>query len=319
LTFFPLGEFALSCQHLEQGLAHYNLQKHRSLVFLYGQDPGVSSLSFMARVLWIQGYPDQALGKVREALMLAQDLVHPYSLSLALALENTVWLHRHRREIQAVQAQTETLITLSREKGFSLFWAIGATYQGWAMVEQGQGEKGIAQIRQSLAALTSTGAKTFESDYLTLLAVSYRKLGRQERGQKVLAEAFKTINKTGERWYEAELYRLKGELMLQRGTRDWGLGTRSSSPQPPSFKPQIPEERLREAEGYFHKAIDIAQKQQAKSWELRTATSLARLWQSQDKPSEARDLLAPVYNWFTEGFDTADLKDAKALLEELSH
>jgi len=188
------------------------------------------------------------------------------------------------------------------------------------MVEQGESKKGIAQIGQSLAALASTGAKTFESDYLTLLAVGYSKLGWREREQKVLSETFKTINKTGERWYEAELYRLKGELTLQLGTRDWGLvSSLQSPPQASSLKPLVSEERLREAEEYFRKAIDIAQKQQAKSLELRTVMSLARLWQSQDKPSEARDLLAPVYNWFTEGFDTADLKDAKALLEELSH
>lgn len=315
LTFFPLGEFAPARQHLEQGLTHHHLHQHRSLVFLYGQDPGVASLSFMAWVLWIQGHIDQSLKKRRAALTLAQELDHPYSLSLVLV--NALWLHRHCRDMQATAEQAEALIALSSDKGFSLFRAMGAAHQGWTMVAQGQGKKGIAQIRQSLAILTSTGAKTFESDYLALLAQSYGMLGWQERGRRVLAKAFKTINTTGERWYEAELHRLAGELTLQVETGNWRLKTSPSSPQAPNLKLLISGAVAREAEKSFLKAIHIARKQQAKSWELRAATSLARLWTQQGKALQARELLAPVYNWFTEGFETKDLQEAKALLDSL--
>jgi len=311
LSFFPLGQFTLAREHLEQALTHHSLLKHRPSVFLYGQDPGVTSLSFLAWISWIEGYMDRALEKIREALALAQELAHPYSWSFALV--NASWLHRHRRETQEVLGYTGMLIPLADENGFSLFRAIGTAHQGWAMIAQNPGGKGIAQIRQSLAALTSTGARTFESDYLALLAESYRVMGWEEKGRSVLAEAFKTVNKTGECWYEAELYRLKGELILEDS--GWRLETSSASPQAPSLKPQISQE----AEGYFLKAIDIAQKQQAKSWELRATTSLARLWRVQGKTNEAHNLLAPVYGWFTEGFDTKDLLEAKRLLEELDH
>jgi class 3 adenylate cyclase/predicted ATPase len=322
MSFFPLGQFTLAREHLGRAVTHHNLQKHRSLVFLYGQDPGVTSLSFLAWILWMQGCPDQALKKIHEALALAQELAHPYSLSFALV--NASWLHRHRREVQEVQDYTKALIPLSDENGFSLFRAIGAAHQGWATIVQSPNEKGIAQIRQSLAALTATGARTFESDYLALLAKSYGVMGWEERGRRVLTEAFKRINKTGECWYEAELYRIKGELTLQKSEV---RGPKSEVSRSQSLDPKAQSE----AEACFLKSIAIAQKQQAKSLELRAVMSLVRLRQQQALEYESRNtdhvtrtrldeahrMLSEIYNWFTEGFDTKDLQEAKGLLEEL--
>ncbi len=173
-------------------------------------------------------------------------------------------------------------------------------FRGWALAMQGQGEEGIAQLHQGLAAWRATGTEMGQPHFLTLLAGAYGKVGPLEKGLTVLAEALDAVDKTGERVYEAELYRLKGGLTLAQ-----------------SSVPGL-ESRAKEAEECFLKAIDIARKQQAKSWELRATISLARLWQSRGKQHEARNTLSKIYHWFTEGFDTKDLQEAKALLAELS-
>jgi predicted ATPase len=290
---FWLGELVSAQAYLEQAIALYDSQQHRSQVFLYGYDPGVFGLSYEALVLWFLGYPDQALKRSHEALTLAQELSHPFSLSSALNF--AVWLHQHRREGQLTQEGVETLMTLSTEQGFALWLAWGTAMRGWALAEQGQVAEGMAQIRQCLDTSRATGAELGRSHYLALLAEAHGKVGQAEEGLSALSEALTLVDQSGERFYEAELYRLKGELVLQSGV--WN--------------------RESEAGKCFQKAIEIAQKQQAKSLELRAATSLARLWQSQGKRQDATDLLAPVYGWFTEGFDTADLIEAKTLLEVL--
>jgi predicted ATPase len=175
---------------------------------------------------------------------------------------------------------------------------------------QGQGEAGIVHLRQGLAAWQATGSQVGRTSYLTFLAEAYGHVGQTAEGLHVLAEALACAHTTGERCYEAELYRLKGELLLQSGVQE-----RESGVLPPEAGLQ---RRDAEAEACFHQAIDIARRQQAKSLELRAAMSLSRLWQRQDKRDEARDLLAPIYGWFTEGFDTADLQEAKALLHALA-
>jgi predicted ATPase len=258
----------------------------------------VSCLTIVTWVLWPLGYPDQALKRSQDALTLAQELSHPSSLVFALSF--TAMLHQYRREGKATQERAETLIALSSEQGFPQWVALGTVRRGWALAEQGQGEEGIAQIRQGLAAYRETGAKLGRPLWLALLAEAYGKVGQVEEGLSVVAEALATVDKTGERFYEAELYRLKGTLTLQSKV--------------PSPKSQVEEE----AEGYFRKAIEVARRQQAKSLELRATMSLSRLWQQQGKKEEARQLLAEVYNWFTEGFDTKDLQEAKALLTALS-
>ena len=192
-------------------------------------------------------------------------------------------------------------MALSTEQGFPYWLAFGTMVQGWALAEQGQVEEGIAQMRQSRMSVLAP----------SVLAEAYGKVGQVEEGLAVLTEALAFVDKTGWRVSEAELYRVKGELVLQSGVR--GPESENSNPQSLTPNPQA------EAEACFLKAIEIARKQQAKSLELRAVMSLSRLWQNQGKKDEARNTLSEIYNWFTEGFDTKDLQEAKALLEELNH
>jgi predicted ATPase/class 3 adenylate cyclase len=327
-----LGEVPLAQTYIEQGIALYDPQQYRSLAWA-GAHPGVQCLWYAAWVLWHLGYPDQSLKRSHEALVLAQELSHPFSLAVALYF--AAQLHQCRREGQAVQELAEEVIALCTEQGFPLWLAWGTMMRGWALAEQGQREEGIALIRQCLAALRAMGAELWQPHNLALLAEVYGKVGQAEEGLSALAEALVVVNKTGERWWETELYRLKGELTLAQSSvqslasrvktnqkakarpelsrRGKGQKSKITNPQPLIPNPQA------EAEACFHKAIEIARKQQAKSLELRATVSLARLWQRQGKQLAARNTLSDIYNWFTEGFDTADLKEAKALLEELSH
>ncbi|HEV8712676.1 MAG TPA: adenylate/guanylate cyclase domain-containing protein [Candidatus Binatia bacterium] len=298
-TSFWLGELVPARAHAEQGMALYDPQQHRSHAVLYGgHDPGVCCRFHAAWALWLLGYPDQALKRSHEAITLAQDLSHP--TSLAAALLAAAELHQFRREGQAAQERAEAVITASTEQGLAQFLAWATVLQGWALAEQERGEEEIAKMRQGMAAYWATGAETVRAYFLALLAEACGKKGQAEEGLTILAEALAVVNRTGERLYEAELYRLKGELTLQQ-----------SKVQGPKSKVEA------EAKECFWKAIDIARRQSAKSLELRAVTSLSRLWQKQDKKKEAHEMLAEVYGWFTEGFDTADLKEAKELLEEL--
>jgi predicted ATPase len=230
---------------------------------------------------------------------------------LVIALGWTSFLHQYRREGRATQERAESTITFSIEQGFPFWLVAGTILQGWALAEQGQGEEGITQIRQGLSVHQATGSELWRPYFLSLLAEVYGKGGQVEGGLSVLAEALAVVDKTGERVYEAELYRLKGELTLQQRFKVQGSKFKVTDPRPLTLDPQG------EAEACFLKAIDIARKQQAKLLELRATTSLARLWQKQGKRKQARKLLADIYGWFTEGFDTKDLQEAKALLEEL--
>jgi predicted ATPase len=293
VTLFVLGAAASASTHLAQGLALYDPQQHRAHVFLYGEDTGVVCHSHAAWTLWFLGYPDQALARIDEAVTLAQHVAHPFSLGYALSA--AAWFHPFRREVRFTQERAEAAISLATEQGFPSWMAFGSLVRGWALAHQGQAKEGIEQIHQGLTAWRATGAEGSRPYFLALLADVHGTIGEPEAGLTTLAEALALVDKTGERWYEAELHRLKGALLLQQ----------SSSNQT-------------EAENCFHHAISIAQNQQAKSWELRAATSLARLWQQQGKRQEAYNLLAPVYGWFTEGFDTADLQEAKTLLDALA-
>ena len=311
------GEFAAARGHLEQGITIYDSQQHRVLAVLYGgEDPGVGCQSFAALALWFLGYPDQALQRSREALALAQELSHPYSL--AVALDWAAWLHQYRREGQRTQEQAEAAIVLSSEQGFPFWLAKGTILRGWALAEQGQVQAGIAQMEQGLAALRARGAEVRLTWRLAMLAEAYGKVEQTEKGLTVLDEALATADTTGERFYEAELYRLKGELTLQSKISPGQVKTSQDKSEITNSQPLAPNPQAEaEAEGCFQQALDVARRQEAKSLELRAAMSLSRLWQQQGKRQEAYDLLAPIYHWFTEGFDTADLQDARALLAEL--
>ena len=291
-TLFNLGELTLALTYLAQGIALYDPPQHRAAAFLYGDDAGVVCHIHAAWALWSLGYPDQALARSQEAVTLAQQSAHPFSLSFVL--RSAAVLHQLRLEVLAAQERAEAAIRLAKEQGFLLQTARGAILRGWALVQQGQAQEGIEQMDQGLVAYRATGAELLRTYYLGLLAEVYGTMEQPEAGLTALAEALTLADTTGERWYAPELYRLRGELLLQQNS-----------------------DNQAEAETCFHHALDIARSQQAKSFELRTATSLSRLWQQQGKRQAAHALLAPVYNWFTEGFDTADLKDAKVLLDEL--
>jgi predicted ATPase len=291
-TMYWLGEMAQARVHFEQGMALYDPQQHRSHTYVYGQDPGVMCRGHAALPIWIMGYPDQALQSIHEALTLAQEFAHPFSLAFALHISTVV--HAFRREVQAVQERAETLITVSTKHGFPQWLANGKILRGWALTAQGEEADGIAQINQGLVARRAKDLQVQRPYFLSLLAEVYGKLNQPEEGLTALIEALETVDNTGERYWEAELHRRKGELLLIQQLRNVG-----------------------EAEECFRKALDTARHQQAKSLELRAAMSLSRLWQQQGKQDEAHQLLAGIYGWFTEGFDTADLKAAKALLEEL--
>jgi class 3 adenylate cyclase/predicted ATPase len=214
ITFFYVGEFGSARTHLEQALALYDPQKHKSHAVRVGQDPGVACLSHVAWVMWSLGYPDQALKKSQEALAIAQELSHPFSL--AQALISTLRVHQQRREGQAVQRRAEALIALSTEQGFAFTLAWGTIMRGWALTEQEQEEGGIAQMRQGLTAHRSTGAENAWPYYLGCLAETYGKMGQAEEGLNLVNEALARVEKAEEREYEAELYRLKGELLLAK-------------------------------------------------------------------------------------------------------
>jgi predicted ATPase len=314
-TLYILGELVPAREYLEQSLALYDSQKCRFPASLDLSDHWVASRSYAAWLLWSLGYPDQALQRSHEALTVAQELSRPFSL--AFALHGTAQLHLLRREGRAGQERAEAMMALSHEQGFPFWLAMGAMHQGCALAEQGQVEEGMAQMHQGMAAYRTTGAEVGRPSQLARLARAYGKMGQAEEGLAAVAEALATVNKTGERISEAELYRLQGELTLQRETRGWRLETSPAFAQASSLKPQVSREVAQEAEQCFHKALEIARRQSAKSLELRATVSLARLWQQQGKRREARQLLAEIYHWFTEGFDTKDLQEAKALLEEL--
>jgi adenylate cyclase len=259
-------------------------------------------LAHLACTLWLRGYPDQARQRCQEALTWARTLAYPHSLAVALTFAAIV--HQLRRERDAVHEWTSSVITLTTDQDLP-FWLTGGRFmRGWVLAEQGQVAAGIAQIRQALSAYQAMGSAIVRSYLLALLAEAYRNGGQITEGLAAVAEALASVEETGERFYAAELYRLQGELLLQSG----GQG-----PESGSFTLHAAE-----AEACLRQALDTARHQHAKSLELRAATSLSRLWQQQGKRTEARQLLGEMYDWFTEGFDTTDLQEAKALLDALA-
>jgi predicted ATPase len=296
VTLFYLGEFAPDQDHTERSLALYNTQPHSTSTFLYGlygQDPGSGCLGRAAQVLWMLGYPDQAQQRSDEALALARKLSHPYSV--VFALNQAVVLHQLRREGRAAFERAEEVMSFCMEQGFTQQLAMGTILRGWGLAAHGQTDEGIAQMHQGLAASQVAGIELGRAPVLAQLAEAYGHIGQTEAGLRLLSKVVAVMERTGERWWAAEVYRLKGELLLKQAVADDHL-----------------------AETCFRQALDVARGQEAKSLELRVATSLSRLWQQQGKREAAHGLLAPIYGWFTEGFDTADLKEAKALLEELA-
>jgi class 3 adenylate cyclase/predicted ATPase len=292
-TWFNLGALPAAHQHLEAGIARYTPDQRRSPVFRIGQDLGVACQANAARTFWLLGYPEQALARLREALALAHALSHPYSLAFARCW--AAYVYQFRRDVLAVHEHAEAAVALATTQGFPLWVAWGTSLHGWALAMQGQGEAGMAQVRQGITAWRATGAALNVPYLCTVLAEVAAHLGHPADGLQALAEAHTLVEQQEERWWEAEISRLRGVLLLRQ----------TATPQ-------------EEAETWLQRALDVARRQEAKSLELRAAMSLSRLWQQQGRRDEARALLAPVYYWFTEGFDTADLQEARALLEALS-
>jgi predicted ATPase len=255
----------------------------------------------LANTLWCLGDPAQAVRRSQEALALAQALAHPYSL--AVAQYWAALLHHRRREAPAVQAQAEALLTLATAQGFPLWAGFGTYWRGWALAMQGQGTAGLAQMHQGMTAVLTTGQELARPFCLVLLAEAEGHVGQVAEGLCLLAEALTALEASGWGDLLAEAYRLQGEFLLRQAV---GAGVK---PAPPDAA---------QAEACFQHALAIARRQQAKSWELRAATSLARLWQQQGKRTKALEFLAPIYGWFTEGLETVDLREAKTTLEELS-
>jgi DNA-binding SARP family transcriptional activator/predicted ATPase len=290
LALFCLGDFKTAHAHFERVIAFYVPQQHHhSLVSLRGSDAGLSALAYAACTLWCLGYPDQALQRSQTALALARELNHPFSLADVLSYGGCLF-NAMRRDAQALKDHAEELVRLSSDK-IPVWSATGECFLGRALVLLGQVQEGLAQLREGIAVVQSIGSRIDLSRALVSWVEAQVRAGQPEAGLATLAEALALVEQTDERYLEAELARLRAELLLMQG-------------------------KEAEAEASLQHAIEVARRQSAKSWELRATTSLARLWQTQGKMSEARHVLAEVYGWFTEGFDTADMKEAKALLEE---
>jgi predicted ATPase len=295
------GRFASSRSDLEEALALYDPISHRSLVNQFGLNPEVGSQAYLGFVLFCLGYPDQALAASDAVIAEARRLAHPPSLAVTLAFgmlllslagENAALDERADQLVAALDERVDQLVAVATEHGFPFWRAEGAIYRGWVEVKKGDVAEGMSLLHSGFAAYRATGAEIWIPHFIALLARACEIAGQIEEAMTQLDDALQIVERTGERWFAAELNRQRGQLLLRQGHSE-------------------------AAEELFRQALSIAEEQEAKLWELRATVSLARLRRDQGRPAEARDLLAPVYGWFTEGFDTPDLKEAKALLDEL--
>jgi predicted ATPase len=289
------GELEAAQRHVEDGLAFYQAQPGSVPVTPYSaHHPAVCGHVLGAIIFWLRGYPERARRHADQAVSLAHDVGH--SPSVIFALSHKANVHQIAREVAPALEAAEAAMTIAEKEGAPLFESVARVARGWALAHLGQAEQGVAQIREGLAMASATGAEMWRTYNLAQLAEACGKAGRIDEGLEVIAEALEVVQEKGERWWEAEILRLRGELLLKRN---------------PSG--------LAEAQTSFERAIEIARKQGAKSSELRATMSLARLLRETDRREEARAMLAEIYGWFTEGFDTADLKDAEALLDKLAN
>jgi adenylate cyclase len=278
------------------------------------QDPAVDSLCYLALILWCRGYPDQAVQKSTEALALAEKLARP--LSLAIAQIFAAQVHSLCQEWDLVLIYAEATIMLATEQELPQWGAYASIYRGWALAEQGHAIEGIAEIERGLALSRATGAEAARPWFLSALANAHLILGQPEKGLAVVEEALLLIDTKGERIAEVELYRLKGELLLTQEVKS--QKAKSKKQKAENLDPQSALRNLQsEAETYFLRALTLAQQRDMKLWELRATVGLCRLWQTQGKRAEARQLLAPLFSWFTEGLATKDLQETRSLLEAL--
>jgi len=285
------GAFVDSRRHLEEGIQRYTLNLRDARVFQ--RDLGVGCRMYAGLALWLLGYPDQAAARMQDGVMMASRVSHPFTLAFARIF--AAWLSQMRRDVAGTLDQVEAALALATEHGFAQWDALGPIYRGWALAMRDKTEEGMTQLSRGIAALRGTSTALIVHYVLTLLAETSGHLGHIEEGLRSLDDAQAMLEQAQDRWWEAEIYRLRGVLLFQQ-----------------SIAPQA------EAEVWLLRALDVARTQQAKSLELRAATSLAHVWHAQGERCNARDLLPPVYGWFTEGFDTHDLREARALLACLS-
>ncbi|MGH8566050.1 MAG: AAA family ATPase [Gammaproteobacteria bacterium] len=307
-----LGEFPLALKHFEELLSLYDPEQHGTDACRYVLNPASAPRCFAAWALCLLGLADQALSRIQEALILARESSDPHGLTHVLFYAAV--LHQLRREERLAQERAEAAIIISTEHGLMHYLPQATIIHGWTLAEQGRHLEGIEQMREGLAAYEATGAKIVRPHLLALLAEALGKAGRPAEGLMVLAEALVVSQHTGNHYYDAELYRLKGELLLMQAAG------RHVSPAATGEEVVVEDQptMAMQAESCLNEAVSIAQKQRAKSWELRAVMSLARLYQKQGRKEEARRMLEETYGWFTEGFDTADLKEAKEMLDRLS-
>jgi predicted ATPase len=294
---FLSGEFVITQAHLEHGQRLYAPQRH----CFHALASPAFGFTRLAAVLWHLGYPDQALQRSDEALQLARSVAHPWEVLVTLIFVASV--HQYCREVSWTRALAEEALALADEQGFVLRFAQAQILRGWALVMQGYRADGMAVLQQGSTDYRARGTADAVARYVGLEAEAYGYLGNPRAGLQRLMAVMADLPPGVDRYHQAELWRLRGELLLQAG--GWGLEARHA-PQPETI------------EACFRQALVVARRQQAKSLELRAAMSLSRLWRQQGKRMAACELLAPIYGWFTEGFDTADLREAKTLLEEMS-
>jgi predicted ATPase/DNA-binding winged helix-turn-helix (wHTH) protein len=308
-TQIHMGEFALALEHFEKALLLYDPLQHLEDAFRYAQNPGVGMPCHAAWALWFIGQPDQALKRIEEALARARELSEPHGRAHALYFASI--LHHLRREPRLAQEQAEAAIAIAGEHGLVTYAAYAMITRGWALIEQGQQKEAIEQMRQGVAAHRATGAEIGRPRSMALLAQALDKSNQTSEGLRVLEEALEVANRSGELYYQAELYRLKGELLLKQFNAHDHASQATGGHGVQAITVTL-------AESCFDESLKIAEQQQAKSWQLRAAMSRARLYKDQRKRKEASRLLGQIYNSFTEGFDTPDLLEARALLQELS-
>jgi predicted ATPase len=287
------GDYRAAVGHFETAASLYRPDEHRDFAFRYGQDIGVSAFAQLSWTLWHRGYPDQSARAADRALALSRQLGHAHTLAHALSFAGKAAVFA--RDVAAVSAYGNDCVAVASKHGFPQWARLGRILQGWAEAQGGEATTGIALIRDGLTASEATGTPLSAPFDLALLTEALALAGKIEEGLAAVGEALAQSAVSGVRGWDAEIHRLRGELT-------------GRLPYPDPAK----------AEDSFRTALAIAREQGTRGYELRAATSLARLWREQGRRGEARDLLAPVYAWFTEGFDTADLKDAKALLDELT-
>jgi predicted ATPase len=292
-TLLWLGEFVGARVHLQQTIDLYDPHQHGALAFIYGQNPGVLARGFLAHVAWYLGYPDTAVRTMEAALALARELSHPFSS--AFTLDHSAWLHQYRGEPELTRDRAEADVSLCREHVFPFFMAQGTILRGWALAAQGELDEGMREIHRGLMEHRAIGAELTRPHWLILLA-EVRGLRREvSEGFAALAEAETFVSTLGLSFCEAELLRVRGDLLLTQATPDQAR-----------------------AEACFRQAVDVARRQSAKSLELRATVRLARLLGGQGKREDARRILAEIRGWFTEGLDTPDMREATTLLEHLS-